>query len=112
MGAREERGAVQKENGGAGRDFPAQSQEEESGVGAGGCGEAAVLISVFLNQRTDTLRSASPLSQGNKHKQISDRLRDAQSKRWILKAEVDLINQKRDTRISEISTLQLHFEAG
>ncbi|XP_056872621.1 intersectin-2a isoform X3 [Takifugu flavidus] len=47
---------------------------------------------------------------GNKHKQISDRLRDAQSKRWILKAEVDLINQKRDARISEINTLQLHFE--
>lgn len=53
-----------------------------------------------------------PLSQGNKHKQISDRLRDAQSKRWILKAEVDLINQKRDARITEINTLQLHFEAG
>lgn len=50
------------------------------------------------------------LSQGNKHKQISDRLRDAQSKRWILKAEVDLINQKRDDRISEISALQLQFE--
>ena len=50
------------------------------------------------------------VSQGNKHKQISDRLRDAQSKRWILKAEVDLVNQKRDTRISEINTLQLQFE--
>ena len=51
-------------------------------------------------------------SQGNKHKQISDRLRDAQSKRWILKTEVDLINQKRDARISEINALQLQFEAG
>ncbi|XP_047429813.1 intersectin-2a isoform X2 [Mugil cephalus] len=47
---------------------------------------------------------------GNKHKQISDRLRDAQSKRRIQKAEVDLINQKRDTRIAEINTLQLEFE--
>nr|XP_046228563.1 intersectin-2-like isoform X2 [Scatophagus argus] len=47
---------------------------------------------------------------GNKHKQITDRLRDAQSKRWILKAEVDLVNQKRDTRITEINTLQLQFE--
>uniref|UniRef100_A0A8C5HH98 Intersectin-2-like n=1 Tax=Gouania willdenowi TaxID=441366 RepID=A0A8C5HH98_GOUWI len=36
---------------------------------------------------------------GNKHKQISDCLRDAQSKRRIQKAEVDLINQKRDARI-------------
>ncbi|XP_027140386.1 intersectin-2a isoform X3 [Larimichthys crocea] len=47
---------------------------------------------------------------GNKHKQISDRLRDAQSKRRILKAEVDLVNQKRDARITEINTLQLQFE--
>lgn len=50
------------------------------------------------------------VSQGNKHKQISDRLRDAQSKRQIQKAEVDLINQKRDVRITEISTLQIQFE--
>lgn len=57
----------------------------------------------------DTVTSQT-LSQGNKHKQISDRLRDAQSKRWILKAEVDLINQNRDTRIAEINALQLQFE--
>ncbi|XP_034555103.1 intersectin-2a isoform X2 [Notolabrus celidotus] len=47
---------------------------------------------------------------GTKHKQISDCLRDAQSKRRILKAEVDLVNQKRDERILEINTLQLQFE--
>ncbi|XP_020570160.1 intersectin-2 isoform X3 [Oryzias latipes] len=47
---------------------------------------------------------------GKKHKQISDRLRDAQSKRRIQKAEVDLVNQKRDGRIAEINTLQLEFE--
>ncbi|XP_056284106.1 intersectin-2a isoform X3 [Pseudoliparis swirei] len=47
---------------------------------------------------------------GNKHKQISDRLRDAQSKRRVLKAEVDLVNQKRDSRINEINSLQLQFE--
>ncbi|XP_054474225.1 intersectin-2a [Anoplopoma fimbria] len=47
---------------------------------------------------------------GNKHKQISDRLRDAQSKRRTLKAEVDLVNQKRDSRIIEINTLQLQLE--
>uniref|UniRef100_A0A668A8E4 Intersectin 2a n=1 Tax=Myripristis murdjan TaxID=586833 RepID=A0A668A8E4_9TELE len=50
------------------------------------------------------------LEAGNKHKQISDRLRDAQSKRRIQKAELDLVNQKRDARISEINTLQLQFE--
>ncbi|XP_077365961.1 intersectin-2a isoform X2 [Festucalex cinctus] len=47
---------------------------------------------------------------GNKHKQILDRLRDAQSKRRIRKAEVELVNQKRDARIAEINTLQLQFE--
>ncbi|XP_060908263.1 intersectin-2a isoform X1 [Labrus mixtus] len=47
---------------------------------------------------------------GNKHKQISDCLRDAQSKRRILKAEVDLVNQKRDERITEINNLQLQLE--
>ncbi|XP_028996085.1 intersectin-2a isoform X2 [Betta splendens] len=47
---------------------------------------------------------------GSKHKQISDRLRDAQSKRRIQKAEVDLINQQRDGRIAEINTLQIQFE--
>ncbi|XP_024912757.1 intersectin-2 isoform X2 [Cynoglossus semilaevis] len=47
---------------------------------------------------------------GNKHKQISDRLRDAQSKRRIQKAEVELVNQKRDARITEINSLQLQFE--
>uniref|UniRef100_A0A3Q3K626 Intersectin 2a n=1 Tax=Monopterus albus TaxID=43700 RepID=A0A3Q3K626_MONAL len=50
------------------------------------------------------------LEAGNKHKQISDRLRDAQSKKRIQKAEVDLVNQKRDARIAEIATLQLQFE--
>uniref|UniRef100_A0A3Q2ZAH7 Intersectin 2a n=1 Tax=Hippocampus comes TaxID=109280 RepID=A0A3Q2ZAH7_HIPCM len=50
------------------------------------------------------------LEAGNKHKQISDRLRDAQSKRRIRKAEVELINQKRDARIVEINALQLQFE--
>ncbi|XP_041831619.1 intersectin-2a isoform X2 [Melanotaenia boesemani] len=47
---------------------------------------------------------------GNKQKQISDRLRDAQSKRRIQKAEVDLVNQKREARITEINALQLEFE--
>uniref|UniRef100_G3PBC3 Intersectin 2a n=1 Tax=Gasterosteus aculeatus aculeatus TaxID=481459 RepID=G3PBC3_GASAC len=50
------------------------------------------------------------LEDGNKHKQISGRLRDAQSKRRILKAEVDHVNQKRDSRNIEINTLQLQLE--
>lgn len=44
VGAREERGAVPEEDGGAGRDLPAQGQEEEPGAGAGGRGEAAALV--------------------------------------------------------------------
>uniref|UniRef100_A0A671LB09 Intersectin-2-like n=1 Tax=Sinocyclocheilus anshuiensis TaxID=1608454 RepID=A0A671LB09_9TELE len=47
---------------------------------------------------------------GNKHKQISDRLRDAKSKRQIPRTELDLINQKRDSRITDINSLQLQFE--
>uniref|UniRef100_A0A8C1Z4M3 Intersectin 2a n=1 Tax=Cyprinus carpio TaxID=7962 RepID=A0A8C1Z4M3_CYPCA len=47
------------------------------------------------------------LEAGNKHKQISDRLRDAKSKRQIQSAELDLINQKRNSRITDINSLQL-----
>lgn len=63
-----------------------------------------LIVQIYsVNQNMD-------VSQGNKHKQISDRLRDAQSRRRIQKAEVDLINQKRDTRVAEINALQLEFE--
>nr|XP_023690092.1 intersectin-2 isoform X1 [Paramormyrops kingsleyae] len=47
---------------------------------------------------------------GDKHKQISDHLRDAQSKKKIQKAELDLVNQRRDCHIMEINTLQKQFE--
>ncbi|XP_042565924.1 intersectin-2a isoform X3 [Clupea harengus] len=47
---------------------------------------------------------------GNKHKQISDCLRDSWSKRQIQRAELDLVNQKRDGKIAEISSLQLQLE--
>ncbi|XP_051511663.1 intersectin-2-like [Myxocyprinus asiaticus] len=47
---------------------------------------------------------------GNKHKQISDRLRDAKNKRQVQRAELDLINQKRDSRIVDINSLQLQFD--
>ncbi|XP_057678427.1 intersectin-2 isoform X2 [Corythoichthys intestinalis] len=47
---------------------------------------------------------------GDRHKQISDRLRDAQSKRRLRKAEVELVNQKRDARNVEIDALQLQLE--
>ncbi|TMS11969.1 Intersectin-2 [Larimichthys crocea] len=100
MGACEERGAGQEERGRAGGDLQTQGQKEESRIGAGGCGET------FMNVHTcnvneihghTLISTGSMVSQGNKHKQISDRLRDAQSKRRILKAEVDLVNQKRDS---------------
>ncbi|XP_055729472.1 intersectin-2-like [Salvelinus fontinalis] len=47
---------------------------------------------------------------GSRHKQLSDGLRDAQSKRRIQRAELDLINQRRDGRASKINTLQTQFE--
>ncbi|MCJ8749899.1 hypothetical protein PDJAM_G00192810 [Pangasius djambal] len=47
---------------------------------------------------------------GNRHKQISDCLRDAQSKRRVQRAELELINQNRDGRIADINSLQLQFE--
>nr|XP_055042251.1 intersectin-2a isoform X2 [Misgurnus anguillicaudatus] len=49
-------------------------------------------------------------SVGNTHKQISNRLRDAKSKRKVQMAELDLINQKRDSRTLDINSLQLQFE--
>ncbi|XP_063078267.1 intersectin-2a [Engraulis encrasicolus] len=47
---------------------------------------------------------------GNKHKQISDCLRDARSKRQIQRAELELVNQRRDGKIAEISSLQSQLE--
>ncbi|TRY57085.1 hypothetical protein DNTS_023972 [Danionella cerebrum] len=47
---------------------------------------------------------------GNKHKQISSQLRDAKSKSQVQRAELDLINKKRDSCITDISSLQLKFE--
>ncbi|KAL0967131.1 hypothetical protein UPYG_G00248170 [Umbra pygmaea] len=47
---------------------------------------------------------------GSRHKQLSDRLRDAQTKRRIQRAELDLVNQRRDGRASEINSLQIQFE--
>lgn len=106
MGAREEGGAESEEGGRAGGDLPAPGQEEESGAGAAGGGETPECPPSVGGRAVTT----SVRSQGDKHKQISDRLRDAQSKRRIQKAEVDLINQRRDTRIAEIHNLQLQFE--
>lgn len=75
--------------------------------------EAVVRLQCFDSSTAYHLKMVNRLllvSQGKKHKQISDHLRDAQSKRRIQKAEVDLVNQKRDARIAEINTLQLEFE--
>ncbi|XP_056623500.1 intersectin-2b isoform X2 [Triplophysa dalaica] len=47
---------------------------------------------------------------GNKQRQISDKLRDAQGKKRIQKNELDMINQKRDSCITDITSLQLQLE--
>uniref|UniRef100_A0A673I8F1 Intersectin-2-like n=1 Tax=Sinocyclocheilus rhinocerous TaxID=307959 RepID=A0A673I8F1_9TELE len=46
------------------------------------------------------------LEAGNKQKQISDKLRDAEGKKRIHKNELEMINQKRDSCITEINSLQ------
>uniref|UniRef100_A0A4W5K9A8 Uncharacterized protein n=1 Tax=Hucho hucho TaxID=62062 RepID=A0A4W5K9A8_9TELE len=47
---------------------------------------------------------------GNKHRQISERLRDAQSKRKVQCSELDLANQRRDTVRQDINSLQQQLE--
>ncbi|XP_028829650.1 intersectin-2b isoform X2 [Denticeps clupeoides] len=46
----------------------------------------------------------------DKHKQISNRLRDAQSRKLVQKSKLDEINQMRDGQILEINALQSTFE--
>uniref|UniRef100_A0A673IC34 Intersectin-2-like n=1 Tax=Sinocyclocheilus rhinocerous TaxID=307959 RepID=A0A673IC34_9TELE len=50
------------------------------------------------------------LEAGNKQKQISDKLRDAEGKKRIHKNELEMINQKRDSCITEINSLQKQLE--
>ncbi|KAA8595485.1 hypothetical protein FQN60_010776 [Etheostoma spectabile] len=47
---------------------------------------------------------------GNKHRQISDRLRDFQNKKKLQKTEMDLINQRKETRQQDINNLQKQLE--
>ncbi|XP_029281824.1 LOW QUALITY PROTEIN: intersectin-2-like [Cottoperca gobio] len=47
---------------------------------------------------------------GNKHRQISDRLRDSQNKKKLQKTELDLTNQRKDTRQQDINVLQKQLE--
>ncbi|KAJ8270493.1 hypothetical protein GJAV_G00115490 [Gymnothorax javanicus] len=47
---------------------------------------------------------------GDKHKQISDQLHDAQSKRGVQKSQLDQVNQKRDACILEVNSLQKQLE--
>ncbi|KAK6304783.1 hypothetical protein J4Q44_G00253690 [Coregonus suidteri] len=47
---------------------------------------------------------------GNKQRQISERLRDAQSKRKVQRSELELANQRRDTARQDINSLQRQLE--
>ncbi|KAK6307588.1 hypothetical protein J4Q44_G00227360 [Coregonus suidteri] len=47
---------------------------------------------------------------GNKHRQISERLHDAQSKRKVQRSELELTNQRRDTSRQDINSLQRQLE--
>uniref|UniRef100_A0A673C6P2 Intersectin 2b n=1 Tax=Sphaeramia orbicularis TaxID=375764 RepID=A0A673C6P2_9TELE len=50
------------------------------------------------------------LEAGNKHRQISDRLRDIQNKKKHQKTELDLISQRKDARQQDINSLQKELE--
>ncbi|XP_008298692.1 intersectin-2b isoform X1 [Stegastes partitus] len=47
---------------------------------------------------------------GNKHRQISDRLRDVQNKKKLQKTEIDLNNQRKETRQQDINDLHRQLE--
>uniref|UniRef100_A0A3B1KFT9 Intersectin 2b n=1 Tax=Astyanax mexicanus TaxID=7994 RepID=A0A3B1KFT9_ASTMX len=63
---------------------------------------------ILLNAKKRNLEIE--LEAGNKHKQISDKLRDAQFKRKVQKNELESMNQKRESRIIEMNSLQQQFE--
>ncbi|CAB1331231.1 unnamed protein product, partial [Coregonus sp. 'balchen'] len=48
--------------------------------------------------------------EGNKHRQISERLHDAQSKRKVQRSELELTNKRRDTSRQDINSLQRQLE--
>uniref|UniRef100_A0A674BGN0 Intersectin 2b n=1 Tax=Salmo trutta TaxID=8032 RepID=A0A674BGN0_SALTR len=50
------------------------------------------------------------LEAGNKHRQISERLHDAQSKRTVQRSELERTNQRRDTSRLDINSLQRQLE--
>lgn len=50
------------------------------------------------------------LPQGDKHRQISGRLRDFQNKKKLQKTELDLTDQKIETRQQDINSLQKELE--
>uniref|UniRef100_A0A4W5K8W1 Intersectin 2b n=1 Tax=Hucho hucho TaxID=62062 RepID=A0A4W5K8W1_9TELE len=50
------------------------------------------------------------LEAGNKHRQISERLHDAQSKRKAQRSELELTNQRRDTSRLDVNSLQRQLE--
>uniref|UniRef100_A0A3P9BW86 Osteoclast-stimulating factor 1 n=1 Tax=Maylandia zebra TaxID=106582 RepID=A0A3P9BW86_9CICH len=50
------------------------------------------------------------LEAGDKHRQISDRLRDFQNKKKLQKTELDLNNQRKEARQQDINNLQKQIE--
>lgn len=59
-----------------------------------------------------TLVNSVIVSQGNKHRQIADRLRDFQNKQKFHKTELDLTNQRIETRQQDLSSVQKKLEVG
>lgn len=74
------------------------------------CGAATVLpaAAAHINLLASFLCAALP--QGDKHRQISDRLRDLQNKKKLQKTELDLTNQRIERRQQDINNLQKELE--
>lgn len=75
--------------------------------------EAVVsVVSKFSDPQNKFPSYSSSVSvlQGNKHRQISDRLRDIRNKKKLQKTELDLTNQRKETCQQDISSLQKQIE--
>lgn len=74
------------------------------------CGPATFLPPAVAHIKLLASSLCAALPQGNKHRQISDRLRDIQNKKKLQKTELDLTNQRIERRQQDINNLQKELE--
>lgn len=84
------------------------SSEEETSYSI--CLSLSCCLSPIMHVLRRVCKVSVCLSQGNKHRQISDRLRDFHNKKKLHKTELDLTNQRIETRQQDINNLQKQLE--